>query len=144
MDHIEATVNFIRAIEAADWFKVESMLDDDFRFYGPFPDPVGKETWLSFAEAIRGALPNLAFHVSELQQIDHEVQLLIHITGTHTKTLQLPLDDVKPLQPTLKRIRLPAEMTTIRYRDTVVHEIHTSKHLHAGFLGILEQLGAGA
>lgn len=141
MDRIEQTVAFALAIETSDWFQVESMTTEDFRYYGITPDPVDKETWQAFIQAIKNALPDLTLHLIDLKQMANEVHCVLQINGHHTQPLQLPLPHLKPLPPTLTHVHLPSERIIVKFSDDKISEIHSNHRMHTGLIGILEQLG---
>lgn len=145
MDLIEKTVQFVRAIETADWFTVESLLADEFRFYGPTPDPVDKQAFLGVLEAVKAALPDLNFQLTKVEEIGKQnLELTIHIRGTHTKPLKLPENGARALPPTLAHVHLPREEVKVEFRGGKISKIHTANKPHTGILGILEQLGLEA
>lgn len=141
MNLIKKTVEFITAIEAGNWYDVEEELEEDFTFYGPMPDPFDKETWLAFQKAIRNAFPDWSLHLSDIEQGGNKITITIHITGTHTKPLILPLHPKRTILPTYAKINLPVEQAILVYRGEKIESIRTQSHLHGGILGILEQLG---
>jgi hypothetical protein len=141
MDLVERTVDLAQAIEATDWFQVESMTTDDFQYYGVTPDPIDKETWLAFLEAIKSGIPDLALHITDLKEVRGEVHCVVRLEGHHTQPLRLPWPNTPELPATLTHVHLPPERVTVKFHNDLISEIRTSDRLHTGLLGILEQIG---
>lgn len=139
INDVEATVMFLRAVETCDWFQVESLLAQEFLFYGPMPDPINKVTYLAFQQAVSHALPDLSLQVNRVEG-HGQVYVTVHLTGTHARELRLPLEGVKPIPASFSQIHLPAEVMVFALHEGKITEIHTSKKMHTGILGILEQM----
>ena len=97
MDDIEVVVMFFRAIESKDWHKLNEIVADDFHYYGPTPDPFGKEVWMDFQRAVQSAFPDWAYNLKKVELVDGKVEVTVHISGTHTKELSLPLEGMRPI-----------------------------------------------
>jgi len=141
MDDVERTVAFFEAIEAKDWLKIEGLLTDDFLYYGPMPDPVGKEEWMKFQYAVQYAFPDWAYHLSAVEMEGDHIRVTVHITGTHTRELTLPIEGVQPIPPTDKKIELPKEHALVKVKGGKISELRVESTYHGGLPGILEQLG---
>lgn len=140
MDYIETTITFIEAIEKSDWFTVESVLAEDFRYFGPFPDPCDRDTWLAYVEAVGNAIPDLSLGLNRLEAKGEEVHFVVHLTGTHTKELKLPTPGIHPIAATSIHIDLPSDKAKVRFENDRIVELHSTAKLHTGLLGILEKL----
>ena len=141
MNRVELASEFFRAIEQGHWHEVSLLLTDDFAYYGPTPEPYGKEEWLHMQEALNHAFPDWSFHLSKVEQELDKVVVTVHITGTHDGPLKLPIMGLAPLPPTHQKITLPEEHATLTFRGDQISELHTETTLHGGLLGLLTQLG---
>jgi hypothetical protein len=141
MDPIEKTLEFTRAIETSDWLKVENALSDDFRFYGPLPDPIDKKTYLALQVAIKQGMPDLSFQMNKVFKHHDLVNVSLSMTGTHTKILRLPLTGLQPLPATQTKIHLPATEIRFKFNNELISEIHLSDQMQKEILQALTQLG---
>lgn len=142
MDDIALVVSFFRAIESKDWHKLGEIVADDFRYYGPTPDPFGKEVWLDFQRAVQHAFPDWSYNLQKVERINGLVSVTVRISGTHTNELSLPLEGVRPIPPTNIRIELPEEHATLKVRGEQIIELDVEQQLHGSLPGLLERLGA--
>lgn len=141
MRQIEKAVFFFNAVEQGNWQEVNGWLHDDFLFHGPLPDPIDKEAWLSFQMALKNAFPDWSFHMSKAEVEEEVVRCTVHITGTHTKELVLPIPGINPVPPSGKVMALPVEHARLTFRDGKIADILIEEDSHAGVLHVLEELG---
>lgn len=141
MEDIVLTALFFNAIESQDFHLLSQMLDPEFLYYGPTPDPFDKETWLDFQRAVQHAFPDWSYNISKLEKKDHYVEAIVHITGTHLQELALPLEGIKPILPTNKRIEMPIEHAWIKCREGKIKELKVENQFHGSLPGLLQQLG---
>ena len=142
LELVEKTIEFFRDIEKKDWSALIHMLTDDFLFYGPMPDPIDRETWLEFEQAIRKAFPDWHYNIRMVEERGLEVHVKVQITGTHKKALSLPKLGIPDVPPTGNAIKLPVEHSILQYReDGKVKALRVEKAFHGGLPGLLEQLG---
>jgi hypothetical protein len=137
---IELAVQFFEHIEAARWTDVANMLTDDFRYFGPMPDPVDKETWLDLLESIRNACPDWAFHVKKMSESGNSVNAKIHITATQTKILDLTPMGLRSIPPTGMYFELPDENTRLVLKSDKILELHVNPAIHGELMKVLSHL----
>lgn len=141
MGLVEQTAAFISAIESADWDKVSSMLSDDFKFYGPAPQPLDRTSWVAFQQALSEAFPNWSFHLSKVElHGDNDVSIKVRISGTHSQDLQLPDPDFRPLSATGTILNLPVENAKLKFHDGKIKELFVEEGAKGGFPAVIEQL----
>ena len=141
MSPIEIAVNFIEEIEQRRWFEVEGLLHEDFALEMGLPESIDKPTFLAWIEALVEACPDWSFGLKESKQLNGSVGLIVGISATHTQTLRLPIDGIKPLPPTHKHLSVPQDQVKVAFKGNQIHRIHAHTNLHTGVLGLLEQLG---
>jgi len=142
MDDLERTAMFFKAIEGKDFHALSSLLSDDFRYYGPMPDPFVKEVWLDFQRAVQLAFPDWAYNLKKIEKRHNAIEVIVEITGTHLQELSLPWQDVKPIAATGNKIHLPEEKATLKFKDGKLYELRVHSPHHGGLPGLLEQLRA--
>lgn len=141
MSPIEIAVGFLNQIEERKWFEVEKQLHEDFALDVGLPEPIDRNTFLAWMEALVEACPDWSFGLKESKQVGEEVHLLIGISATHTEVLDLPIDGFKPLSPTHQKLKVPQDRVKILFKGPLIHGIFAHSSLHTGVLGLLEQLG---
>lgn len=141
MDDIILTALFFKAIETKDFHTLTQMLHPDFLYFGPTPDPFNKETWINFQRAIQYAFPDWSYNISKLEKKVNCVEATVHITGSHLKELKLPLEGVKPILPTGKKIEMPIEHAWIKCKESKIKELRVENQFHGSLPGLLQQLG---
>ncbi|MDP1836380.1 MAG: nuclear transport factor 2 family protein [Chlamydiales bacterium] len=137
---IELAVQFFEYIEAARWTDVGNMLAEDFRYFGPMPDPVDKDTWLDLMESIRNSCPDWAFHVKKISESGNSVNAKIHITGTQTIELDLTPIGMRPVPPTGIHFELPDEDTRLVLKSDKILELHVNPAVHGELMKVLSHL----
>lgn len=143
MDEVETTVTFFKAIENKDWRSLEELLADDFRYYGPLPDPFDGKVWLQFQRAVQKAFPDWAYNIAKVEKQADTVHVKVHITGTHSEALELPWPGIPLIPPTGRKIEMPDEDAFVKVKEGKVKELRVEMQLHGGLPGLLEQLGLG-
>lgn len=115
----------LRAVEAGDWDKALSFIADDYVMTGTVPFPIslfmkiGKKDALRMHLPRKRALPDFRFNETVLSETDDSVKLQVNLSGTHTGVIDYTgiLRGVPVIQPTGKRVSLPAEYFTWFVRD---------------------------
>jgi predicted ester cyclase len=115
----------LRAVEAGDWDRALSFIADDYAMTGTVPFPIslfvkiGKKDALRMHVPRKRALPDFQFNETVLAETDDSVKLQVNLSGTHTGVIDYTgiLRGVPVIQPTGKRISLPAEYFTWFVRD---------------------------
>jgi predicted ester cyclase len=141
MKAIDTVKAGIAASEAGDIKKYESLLADDMVFAGPVPKPVGKREFIGLQTALLAAMPDWKFNASDFKENGDKVTVMVQITGTQTKELNLPMPGFPKVPPTGKRVSLPKELTTFTVKDGKITRLETANTPGGGVPGILSQLG---
>ncbi len=140
MSKFDLTVDFFKHIEDAEWLKVETLLADDFRYFGPTPEPVDKAIFLDCLESLCIAFPDWSFHVREVNQLKDKITALVHITGTHTAQLDLSALGLKPIKPTATFFEFPDEEVILTFKGDKLTELHVSPEIHNDLMSLLSHL----
>jgi hypothetical protein len=139
MKKIEIAKNVFNALASDNVWEAGKYLADNFTFAGPVPEPIGKVEWIEFHAALKKAFPDWQFSPTDLKESGNTLTGAVHITGTHTGTLSIP--GLPTVQPTGKKIKLPAEYFTISFEGEAMISFVTEGTSGAGILGIYSQLG---
>lgn len=140
------------AIEANDSNALEEKLDNNFFFGGWTPETLDKDQFLDLIRGLKAGIPDLKFNTQNLMQIEgtDTVQGSIHISGTHTDTLDLSrlrVIRVPLVPPTGRSISLPTEKvvylvgTNIIAGNNVISRMTVTLTPGGGLQGLLQQLG---
>ena len=141
MDDLERVVSFFESIENKDWKTLRDMLAEDFKYFGPTPDPVDRETWLDFQVAVQSAFPDWAYNIQKIERINEAIEVTVSITGTHSQELKLPVEGVTPIQATHRKVHMPEEHALVTLQNNKIKELRVEQKSHGSLPGLLEQLG---
>ncbi len=144
MTGIEIVKAALTAAEAGDYEKVGGMLTDDMVFAGPVPEPVGKREFIGVNSAMHAGIPDWKFGASDFKENGDQVTAVLHISGTQTKELKLPMPGMAPVPATGKHVSLPAEPATFTIKGGKIARLETASVRGGGVMGVLAQLGVPA
>lgn len=109
----EIVQEHLRAAEAGDFDKANSLLADDYtmKMKGmPFFISIKKPNALDMHKARKIAFPDFRFNEKIEWEKDNQVKISVYLSGTHTGVLDYPSAvGVPRTEPTGKKIDLPAE-----------------------------------
>ncbi len=132
-----------KAIEEKNFDKARSMLTDDFKFNGMIPQVLGMHEYIETHRSLLTGLPDWSYHVKFEREAPDRVVAKLHITGTHTRDLRLPIpSEPGTIQATGKKINLPEERVELTLRGNKIAQMKVEKVPNGGIPGILTQLGA--
>ncbi len=139
MSNLDVARKALHALAAGDVITLNSLVTDDFQFAGITPQPLGKQEFLEFSQAIHAAFPDFAFHETTSSENGDTVTIKHTITGIHTGTLNAP--GLPPIPATGKPIALPEETSVYTLKDGKVVRMQAYPAPDGGLTGILKQLG---
>lgn len=134
-DNVRVVEECLRAMNAHDFVRARSYLDDGFQFQGPAsPDPLGVPAYGVHMQELWTAFPDLNFDPTHIiAQGDHMVVNYLG-TGTHNGPMTTPNGDTVPA--TGRRLALPASSTFELKDGRMVRE-----RAYLDLLTLLAQLG---
>ena len=141
MSGIDIVKAGLAATEAGDFKKLGSMLTDDMVFAGPVPEPVGKREFLGLQSMLVEAMPDWKFHATDFKENGNVVSVMLQVSGTQTRELNLPMPGFPKLPATGKHVSLPKEATTFTVKDGKISRLDVTPTPGGGVMGILSQLG---
>lgn len=138
----DLVLELLHAEEERDFDRVMKMLTNDFVFSGPAPKPVGVKEYMEIHRAFLAAFPDWRFNYTTIKEDENEVTGKVHITGTHTRDLSLPIiPSLGTVQATGKRITLPEEKVHVKLRGSKIARLDVEPVPNGGVMGLLKQIG---
>ena len=141
MNAIDVVKAGLSAVESGMVNKFEDLLADDMVFAGPVPRPLGKREFVEMQTSLMAAMPDWKFNASDFKQSGDQVTVVMHISGTNTGELNLPMPGLMKIPPTGKHVSLPNEPTTFTVKNGKIARIEARSSPDTGVPGILAQLG---
>ena len=141
MNRVELVKAFAAALDAQDFEKAGSYLADDFVLQGPAPEPLNKQAFLAVQSAFQRAFPDWSFNSRDEIEQGETVTSIVHITGTHTRDLLVPMPGLPPIPATNKHISLPDEHLVFTFKDGKIASLSTDNTPGGGIPGVLVQIG---
>jgi predicted ester cyclase len=103
------------------------------------PD-IGKRDFVDQNQVIWQAFSNWKFTLDNVKASGDQVTVQLHVTGTHTKPLALPMPGMPPIQPTGKNISVP-DRIMITVKGDKVTAMRFESPADGGPGALLGQLG---
>jgi hypothetical protein len=141
MKTTDVALNLLHKLEMSSFGEAEGYLAYDFIFIGYVPQPIGKKTFMDMMQALLTGLPDLAFNPSDFVSLDNQVNLKMHITGTHTNDLPPLFPGMPTIRATGRKVGLPEETATFTVRGDRITQLEVETSTEGGLQGLLEQLG---
>ena len=138
----DIVLEYLHAIEEKDFDKASRYLSNDFTFSGPTPKPLGGKENIEVHRQLLTAIPDWRFNFNVINEDQNEVTGRVHVTGTHTRDLTLPMvPNLGTVHATGKRISLPEEKVRIKLKGNKITSFHVDVPKSGGLMGILAQIG---
>jgi len=138
----DLVLELLHAEEEKDFDKVERYLTNDFIFAGPIPKPIGKKEYIETRRQLFNAFPDWRFNFSLIKEDENEVTGKIHVTGTHTRDLQLTIvPNLGTVRATGKKVSLPEAKVHLRFQGNKISRFDVEQVPNGGAMGLLSQIG---
>jgi len=141
MSAIDTVKTFITALQAGDLELAAQYMSDDFSMSGWTAQPIGKGEFLAMQSELHAALPDLTYHLSDLQEDRDSVTGLMSLSGTHTQDLALPVFGIPLIPATGIAVELPQVQTEYTFDAGKVKAMHVETLAGGGLTGLLQQVG---
>lgn len=141
MEPAQVVKAFMAAMEAQDFDRAASYLADEFRFAGSLRQGEGKDGFIALNKAVRAAIPDYSYNLSDVRSAGQTVGATIRVTGTHTGELRLPRPDVPAIPASGRTVALPHEQQRYQVRDGKIHLLTIDEVPNGGLAGLLGQIG---
>jgi hypothetical protein len=140
----------LRAVEAAQWEKVEADIDEKYQLTGVLPFPlnlfvkIGKSQALDMHKARKRALPNFKFNEDYLEETPTSVKIQVNLTGTHTGTIDYRglIRGIPVIEPTGKEVKLNPEWFTYYVQNNKIVKIVADIPKNSGVHGLVKAVSA--
>lgn len=142
MNKRETVQAFMDSVQQGEFEFVKSMLADDFKFSGPVPEPLNKETWLTMSINLKAAFPDLDYHFKVIGTEGNVVRSTTQLSGTHKGTLDLSSLNMGSTPATNKSVSVKMAKTKVTVKDDKVTLWAVEPTDGAGLAAILAQLWA--
>ncbi len=138
----DVVLQLLHALEEKDFDKAKTYLTNDFEFTGPTPKPVNGKEFIDVHRYLFQAIPDWRFNFNVIKEDDNEVTGRVHVTGTQTGELNLPMiQNLGTIQPTGKRISLPEEKAHVKVKGNKISRFQVDVSPNSGIMGLLSQIG---
>lgn len=138
----DIVLELLHAEEEKDFDKVMKYLGKDFSFSGPVPKPIGAREYIEVHRQLLTAFPDWRFNFTLIKEDKNEVTGKVHITGTHTRDLTLPMiPNLGTVHATGKKISLPEEKVHIKLTGNKINSFSVDSPRNSGIMGLLSQIG---
>jgi hypothetical protein len=138
----DLVLELLHAEEEKDFEKVGRCLTNDFMFSGPTPKPIGREDYIEVHRQLLNAIPDWRFNFTVIKEDENEVTGKVHVTGTHTRDLNLPMiPNLGTVHATGKRISLPEEKVHLKIKGNKISRFDVESVPNGGVMGLLSQVG---
>ncbi len=129
----------MKAIEAADWGKLRSLVTDDFTFLGG-PMPMNFDAFTATQGAIKAAMPDFTFHIENITADGDHMTCELNATATHTATLSLPVPGMPSIPATNKHMTVP-DYLLITFRNGKIATVKSQPPTDGGMGALLHAIG---
>jgi predicted ester cyclase len=138
----DVVLQLLHALEEKDYDRAARFLSNDFTFSGPTPKPVDGKEFIEVHRHLLQAIPDWRFNFNVVKEGEDEVTGRVHITGTHTRDLTLPvMPNLGTINATGKKISLPEEKVHIKTKGNKITRFNVDAIPKGGVMGILSQMG---
>lgn len=140
MSPVEVVKTFITALQAGEMEEAARYMTDDFVERGWTPQSLDRPGFLAMMSALRNALPDFSYHMSQANAQGERVEALLSVAGTHTRDLALPEFGLPLIPYSGVAIRLPQTRATFRVQGDAVAEMIVEALPGGGLNGLLQQI----
>lgn len=132
----------LHALEEKDYDRASQFLSNDFVFLGVTPEPIKSKDFINVHRHLFQAIPDWRFNFNVIKEDQNEVNGKVHITGTQSRDLTLPmLPNLGTVHATGKKISLPEEKVQISVKGNKISRFTVERVPNGGVMGILQQIG---
>jgi predicted ester cyclase len=140
MSPVDVVKTFITALQAGDMEEAARFMSDDFVERGWTPQPLDGFAFLAMMSALRSAMPDFSFNLSETSARGGEIEALISVSGTHTRDLSLPEFGLPLVPYSGVAVQLPQVQATFRVKEDAIAEMLVETVPGGGLSGLLQQI----
>jgi hypothetical protein len=116
-------------------------LAEGFNLSGPAPRPLNKSEFLELMEGLVSAIPDWRFNMTDAKETRDGLQIKLHISGTNSRPINIPLLGIRSVHSTGKRVALPEEPVEVKIVENKIVVFNVSPVAGGGIQGLFKQLG---
>lgn len=140
MSPADVVKTFITALQAGEMEEAARFIADDFVERGWTPQALDGQTFLAMMSALRNAIPDFSFNLSNVSEQNDAARALIAIEGTHTRDLALPEFGLPLIAYSGVAIYLPQARAEFRIKEQQITEMLVETIPGGGLTGLLQQI----
>ncbi len=138
----DVVLECLHALEEKNYDRASQFFTNDFTFSGATPEPISGKEFIEVHRHLLQAIPDWRFNFNLVKEDPNEVTGKVHITGTQTRDLTLPMmPNVGTVHATGKKISLPEEKIQISLKGNKISRFNVERVPNGGVMGILKQIG---
>ena len=141
MSAIDTVKTFVTALQSGDMQLAADVIAEDFKLSGLTPQELNEREFLVLQSRLLVAMPDFSYNLADEREDGDEVKATIHITGTQTGDLSLPMLGLKPVQATGLAVDLAQMETSFHVVDGKVAQMHVVPAAGSGLSGLMQQVG---
>jgi len=140
MSPVDVVKTFITALQAGEMEEAARFMTDDFVERGWTPQALDGRRFLAMMSALRNAMPDFSFNLSDVNELDDGAEALISVSGTHTRDLALPQLGLPLIAYSGVAIYLPQAQSEYRVKEQHIAEMLVETIPGGGLNGLLQQI----
>lgn len=140
MNPVDVVKTFITALQAGEMEEAAGYMADDFVERGWTAQPMDGQEFLAMISALRNAMPDFSFNLSDVRELDDGVEALISVSGTHTRDLALPQFGLPLVAYSGVAIYLPQAHSEYRFKEQQIAGMLVETIPGGGLNGLLQQI----
>jgi len=142
MSAIECVKTFITALQSGDLELAATTCTVAFTVSGLMPRLLDRSEFLTIQSQLLSAMPDFSYNLTDLHHESKVVNASIHMSGTHTQELSIPLFGIRSIAATGLSVLLPQVAVAYHVEGERVVSMRAETVQGGGFSGLLQQMGA--
>lgn len=144
---IALVAGLLDALDEGNFGRVRELTGADFETVPVMTgEPMDRERWLSSHAELERAFPSLRRNPdnfrARLEPEREVVEVDLHVTAVHDRTVELPALGIGPLAATGLELRMPAHHDTFVVRDGLVRSVSSRIPAGGGLAGMIATIEA--
>jgi predicted ester cyclase len=137
----EIVQTFISALQSGNIEVAAEQMADEFEGRGMTAQALDKGTFLAMSSRLKDAMPDFSYNLHDLHEQDDKVDSLIHMSGTNTNDLELPMFGIPLIRATGLTIDLAEVHSEYILQAGKIVEMKMDDVPGSGIPGLLQQVG---
>jgi predicted ester cyclase len=137
----EIVKTFISALQSGNIEVAAGQMADNFVGTGLTTQPLDKGMFLAMQSRLKDAMPDFSYNLHDLHEQDDKVDAFIHMSGTNTNDLELPMFGIPLIRATGLVIDLAEVHSEYILQGDRIVEMRVDDVPGGGIPGLLQQVG---